>query len=349
MITMITEQEEIRIINDALEKFREATGLTVEIIGLDIKGTQKNYYPDARINIKWENLDFHFAIEAKKNVTRATLGGTLHQIDLFQEKAILVTRYVNPQIADQLKEMDMPFMDTVGNVYINEPPLLVFIKGNKLVGKHRDEQPTLTFRPAGLQVIFALLCQPGVENEPYREIAKKADVALGTVGWIMYDLRRMNYLVDVKRGNRRLIRKADLLNKWATAYPERLRPKEILGKYKTENNDWWKNVDLLETGALWGGEVAAYIMTKYLKPHIITLYAKPPIGRLALKYRLQKDDNGNIEILNKFWAFAQDEVQNKMVPPLLVYADLLATGDARNIETAGIIYEQELKGIIDED
>jgi hypothetical protein len=66
-------------------------------------------------------------------------------------------------------------------------------------------------------------------------------------------------------------------------------------------------------------------------------------------YRLQKDDNGNIEILNKFWAFAQDEVQNKMVPPLLVYADLLATGDARNIETAGIIYEQELKGIIDED
>jgi hypothetical protein len=259
---MITEQEEIRIINDALEKFREATGLTVEIIGLDIKGTQKNYYPDARINIKWENLDFHFAIEAKKNVTRATLGGTLHQIDLFQEKAILVTRYVNPQIADQLKEMDMPFMDTVGNVYINEPPLLVFIKGNKLVGKHRDEQPTLTFRPAGLQVIFALLCQPGVENEPYREIAKKADVALGTVGWIMYDLRRMNYLVDVKRGNRRLIRKADLLNKWATAYPERLRPKEILGKYKTENNDWWKNVDLLETGALWGGEVAACIGCK---------------------------------------------------------------------------------------
>ncbi len=38
-----------------------------------------------------------------------------------------------------------------------------------------------------------------------------------------------------------------------------------------------------------------------------------------------------------------------LAPPLLIYADLLATGDTRNIETARMIYEQELTGLIRED
>jgi hypothetical protein len=32
-----------------------------------------------------------------------------------------------------------------------------------------------------------------------------------------------------------------------------------------------------------------------------------------------------------------------LVPPLLVYADLLATGDARNLETAALIRERYLE------
>ncbi|MGM0467157.1 MAG: type IV toxin-antitoxin system AbiEi family antitoxin [Acidobacteriota bacterium] len=36
-------------------------------------------------------------------------------------------------------------------------------------------------------------------------------------------------------------------------------------------------------------------------------------------------------------------MHNNLVPPLLIYTDLMATGDARNIETASIIYEKELR------
>jgi hypothetical protein len=40
---------------------------------------------------------------------------------------------------------------------------------------------------------------------------------------------------------------------------------------------------------------------------------------------------------------------NQLVHPILIYADLMASGDPRNIETAQIIYEQELAQYFRED
>ncbi|MBC3833208.1 hypothetical protein H8K33_16990 [Undibacterium amnicola] len=37
-----------------------------------------------------------------------------------------------------------------------------------------------------------------------------------------------------------------------------------------------------------------------------------------------------------------------MVPPLLVYADLMATGDARCIETAKMIYDEHVARLLAE-
>jgi hypothetical protein len=44
---------------------------------------------------------------------------------------MLVTDYVNPNMADRLKEMDLAFIDIAGNAYLNEPPVFVCIKGNR--------------------------------------------------------------------------------------------------------------------------------------------------------------------------------------------------------------------------
>jgi len=340
---------EKEILNEALQKFRENTGLTVEIIEIEARAINAGHIHDAIIKIKWKDLDYFFAVEVRNIIARATLGGAIQKFHLFKEKGMLVARYITPQMADELKKMDIPFIDVTGNAYINEPPLLIFIKGNKPTDKYRLEQPARTFRPAGLQVIFALLCNPGLETAPFREIANKAAVALGTVGWVMYDLRRTNYLVELHPRNRRLIRKENLLNRWAAAYPEQLRPKKMLGRFRADKKDWQKYAELKDIKGLWGGELAANILTKYLKPQIYTIYAKLPIGRFLLRNKLKKDVNGDIEILNIFWEFGLDRINNELVPPLLIYADLLATGDARNIETARIIYERELTGLIGKD
>jgi len=42
-------------------------------------------------------------------------------------------------------------------------------------------------------------------------------------------------------------------------------------------------------------------------------------------------------------------IDKDTVHPILVYADLIASGDKRNIEIANMIYEKEITGLIRED
>ena len=340
------------ILQKALEMLQKKTGLTA-IVEYEPKIHKDTLRPDARIRLILQDLECNFAAEIKKTFTRATLGGAVHQLRKFPEKGLLVTRYVTPQIAEKLKEMNIPFIDTAGNAYIYEPPLFVFIKGDKPIEDYRKDHPTRAFQPTGLRVVFALLCKPGLEDAPYREIAKEATVALGTINWVMVDLRQRGYLIDMGKRGRRLVNKENLLARWVTEYPERLRPKKLLGTYMTTYTNLLKNTELANFGAYWGGEIAAAKLTEYLKPQVMTIYTREKPGKLMLMHKLRKDPNGNIEIIKTFWNFTSDwtrldNTHHDLVHPILIYADLLATGDARNIETAEIIYEQEITRFIRE-
>jgi hypothetical protein len=93
---------------------------------------------------------------------------------------------------------------------------------------------------------------------------------------------------------------------------------------------------------LLGGEVAASKVTKHLKPEKVIIYAHEIPGKLIIENKLRKATAGDIEILKPFWKFDHEFIDLGIVPALLVYADLMATGDDRNIETAGIIYDHYL-------
>ena len=56
--------------------------------------------------------------------------------------------------------------------------------------------------------------------------------------------------------------------------------------------------------------------------------------------------DGNIEILETFWCPELVNQPTDIAPPLLVYADLMATADGRNIEAAKEVYERFLEPII---
>lgn len=343
---MTLENKKTVILHKAIETLRKNTGLTVEI---EPNPHYTGYEADAVIRIVWQDMECLFDAEIKNVINGATLGVAVQKLELFQRKGMLVARYITPQIADELNKMNIPFIDTAGNMYIGEPPLLIFIKGNKLAGANLKVIRTRAFRPAGLKVVFTLLCNPGLENAPFREIAEKARVALGTVSYVMNDLKKLNHLIEIPPGKRRLTRKKDILNRWITAYPEQLRPKQIIGLYRAENRNWWKQAEMGGLNIFWGGEVAAAQLTEYLEPQRITIYTNKPAGEFLLKNRIRKDLQGDIEILWMFWNFEIDWPHKNMVPPLLIYADLLATGEARNIETARILYEKELHRFIRED
>lgn len=346
---MKTRKQNQEILRKALEAFEKITGLATELYPVLEPAVLKTETPDAAIDIKLNDVVLHFEVEIKANLTHAMIGMIKQQLKAKKRKNIIITKYVTPQIADKLKDINIPFIDTAGNIYISEPNLFLFVKGNRTEMPNEKLQ-TRAFQPAGLQVIYTLLCNPKLANANYRKIAKVADVALGTVGWVMQDLKRMGLIIDMGRHGRRLIKKEKLLTKWVTTYPEQLRPKKLIGKYDVIDPLFWKYKDL-PLKANWGGEVAAAKLNKYLKPEIVTIYTneEETLNKYIIENRIKKDPEGKIEILKTFWEREQKKPYQNLVHPILIYADLQATGDARNIETAEMIYEQELAGFIRED
>lgn len=68
-------------------------------------------------------------------------------------------------------------------------------------------------------------------------------------------------------------------------------------------------------------------------------------GELILEARLKADPQGEVEIVQRFWpavATPAAAIPTGVAHPVLVYADLLDTGESRNVEAARQIREQYL-------
>jgi hypothetical protein len=195
---------------------------------------------------------------------------------------------------------------------------------------------------AGVKAVFALLACPSLLTVPYREIAATAGVSLGAVSQVLEDLKQTDYLLEHAAKGRLWQKRPELIRRWSEAYTERLRPKLLLGRFRADQLDWWKEVKLTELQACWSGEVAAAKLTKYLKPQIKTIYASGKLPRLQAQYGFHPDQAGDIELLKKFWTFDPLPAHPDLAPALLVYADLVATGDERNLETAQLLYNHYL-------
>ena len=245
---------------------------------------------------------------------------------------MLMADYVTPQLAEQLKANKIAFADAAGNAYIEQPTWLIWVKGEKPTeGAYAAEQKGRAFQASGLRVLFALLCNPKLINENYRAIAKAAGVAHGTVGWVMAELPGLGFVADIA-GKRRLLQPERLLQQWVEAYARKLRPKLLLGRYQADGKEWQATIDPLKYEAVWGGETAAAKMTNMLRPEITTLYVRERDPALMHAARLKPNPTGNVELVTRFWEFENDKPE--LAPVILVYADLLATGDARCIEVA---------------
>jgi len=339
------------IFEAALKAFRDNFAATP--IHVDVLGTEQRLGPgmivDKLIKLTIGEKEIKYYAEIKNNLTRANIGLIIQRRNLLPGPLLLVANYVNDVMAEYLKENKIEFIDATGNTYINQPPIYVHVKGNKQKDKFQDTPTGQAFRPTGLKVVFAFLCDPLIVNENYRTIAQTAGVALGNIGWIIIDLKRQGFLLDKGKQGCKLIQKQRLLDRFVEEYPKRLRQQLFLGKFRGDL-DWREKNDLGFEYAFWGGEVAAAKMGNYLKPQTMTVYIKQNvINEFLLKNRLKRDANGDVEILKLFWDPNNVTGFKGLVHPILTYADLVATANQRNIEAAKVIYEQDVVRFIRED
>jgi len=299
------------------------------------------------IEIRLDSVKLKYRVEIKAAITKSDKMLLAMKNKETGLPVMLMTHYVNPEMAEELRQIGLEFIDSAGNMFINQPPVFVFIKGNKLKEPVRCAIKR-AFKKAGLKLIFALLTTPGLENATYREIAVAAGVSLGSIDYIMAELKEMGFLRRRGDNSLYLAQKDDLVKRWVMAYPEQLRPKLTLGTFRGPEK-WWLHGRLPSQDTMWSGEVAAHKMTDYLHPETVTIYCRPQkLNGLLLSNRLSRDPVGNIEILEKFWNNDDKSAYGELVHPLLVYADLIASGDPRNAEAAEKIYEQHILQLVRE-
>jgi len=321
------------ILVQAVDAARRTTGLPLVVQDDNTRGVHMIEVPvhgrKQRFEVVTKNVD-RFAIPALVKARERADGRSL----------MLVAPYVTGDMAQRCRELKLPFIDTAGNAYFEGSGLLIYVVG-------LPKPAEISFRPyralttAGLQIAFALLNEPQLLRASQREIARRAGVALGSVGPVVKDLQRRHYLGVRKPGKPKLMNADRLLDEFVTHYPITLRPKLLIRRLSAEPAAM-RQLDVAKHGALWGGEVAADRLTHYLKPLQFTIYTPEPVSKLVAAAKMKADPGGNVEVLRRFWQLEAEPSRADIVPPILVYADLLATNEPRNLDTAKLVHEQHI-------
>jgi hypothetical protein len=209
---------------------------------------------------------------------------------------------------------------------------MVFVAGRRNARRRGPQKTVRVFRGAGLRVGFVLLCMPDLASAPQRAIATTARVALGSVAAILDGLRELGFIADV-RGKRRLLHHERLLEQWTESYARQLFPTLEMMRLSAASCDWWRHAEIAKYGAQWGGETAAALLQRHLVPEHAIIYVDETPAGLLKRYRLRAAPAGSIVLRRRFWN-ALPAPRSDVVPALLIYADLVAAGDARSLAAA---------------
>lgn len=325
------------ILDTALAALNRITGLSAVV--MDQPQSAADRRADALIKIQTDRGESQFVVEIKPVDRFQTPAQVKTQLARYTELPLLVAPFISTETARHCRNLHLSFIDTAGNAYLQAPGLFVYVTGQPRP-KGEKESRFRAVGSAGLRVTFALLSRPELLHAPYREIAHAAEVALGTITPVMRDLEARAFLTGDQQ--RVLLDPRRLVEEWVTHYPITLRPKLHPRRFEA-TKEGFARADLKTLGAYWGGELAAERLTQFLKPAAFTIYTRTPVDWLVSALRLRASPAGNLEVLDAFWNFEPDPKYPDLVPPVLAYADLLATRDGRNVEAANLIYEQHIE------
>jgi hypothetical protein len=324
------------IVHTALDNFFRQT----EIKGEWKQTVQKE--TDGEIGFLINDRHQHCYVTVRKEIRNHQLPQLQSLALRYKNHFMIVAERIFPNIKEALRQNNIPYLEANGNVWFKKGKLFLWIDTHKEVMIEK-EKINRAFTKTGLKVIFHFLLNDTHVNQTYREIAQITDVGLGNINYVINGLKENGYLINLNVNQYKLINKEELLERWMIAYEERLKPALFAGTFKFvkhEDFDQWKQIKFKDINTQWGGEPAGDILTNYIKPGALTIYTIETRADLMKHYHLIPDPLGNIKVYHKFWSTSD---AGKIVPPLLIYVDLMNTGDPRNMEVAKKIYKNALQ------
>ena len=318
-----------QIIYDSMKAIRGIPQSKIEFMLKKVGGPFAGTF---RLSGPWGNR--YFYIKAVPKLTPELLELVIHQIRTTpapgDASPLLVSSYISPKLAAQLKAKGIEYADCAGNLYLSRMPLYIEISGQK----HAPKTPGADklFRTAGLKLVYLFLRNRQAVNATYRVLADDAGIALGAIGSLFSELEKRGNLL-VADGRRELSAIEELLQRWQLGYLETLRPKLFLQRCKpapaVQLSQLPERLKDLGDGKqiLIGGELGAALMTGQFTPESAVLYLKSAQQeQLMRQLDLRPDPDGNITLLQPFgrkcsWTGGQPEGL-ALADPLLTFAEL---------------------------
>ncbi|MDV5227745.1 type IV toxin-antitoxin system AbiEi family antitoxin [Providencia rettgeri] len=246
---------------------------------------------------------------------------------------LLVCNRLTSALVEYCVDNQINFIDTSGGAYIQVPGLYLFIEGKYV------KEPVVAsshFTEGVMKLLFVLLSCPESLHETYRSLAEKTGISLGMVSKAFNYLEARRYFRK-SQNRRRLMNEGELQVLWVKDYAISLRPK--LSSLSLSTPVSWDEITLM-SDEYWGGEIAgAKLSDGYLIPESGVIFTPYPLLQRWKELGIKPIQGGKLQLVSCFWG---NFSLNSRAEAMLCVAELLASDDDRNRETARIINDNYL-------
>jgi hypothetical protein len=325
----------------------------------DVTVARSRHHGDAEadlvVTLQTPTGKVHYVVELKRSqLNRAVAADLLsRRIQGVAENIMVFSKYVPPQIADELAGHGVQFIDAVGNQHVHiDDRYFVRASGKRpartIPAEYRSTQPT------GYLVYFALLADRSLRSAPIRTVAAAAGVSKSAVSNAIARLEAQKLFVR-RRANSNWIDTRALLERWLVGYAEVVRPRFLVGAYRAQDPDPIRFEKQLEvqmprdTSWAFGGGAAAYRLTGHYRGESSLIHVSDPPADLPRRLRVVRADHDpkpSLVLLRAPGPLLLQGVAPRTAHPLLVYTELLCAGDERAREAAAEIRDTRLKELL---
>ncbi len=265
------------------------------------------------------------------------------------QNIILIAQYINPKMAGRFKDAGLQFLDAAGNIYLRQPGHFLFVTGNKEGDFSHEEGQSASVAKAlsakALVVMYTILKERDALKWSYRMFSEKTSVSIGMISQVMRELEQQGYLTTSATGMKSILQPEELLQRWTAGYMDVWRKYRSNERWVSNEPFWHDEQQLRSSPAVIGGELATSHYLNYLNPGSAMFYAtRQEVDSIARTFRLRKlrsdfEPGYKISFMEPMMPKALLLGDDGYAHPLLAYAELIASKDPRNIETAKRLYE----------
>jgi hypothetical protein len=312
---------------------------------------QSDAKADGVLAIHTPQSTHHFDLEIKRApVTSAAIDAVIGRYERGQPEKppralMLFAPHIGRPLAEYLVGKNVNFVDEAGNCHVRlGTSFMALVEGRRAVPR------AALGRGLGLSghlALFAILAKPEVLDSSIRTLADRAGVSKTAVEHLLARLTEEGAIVR-GRNRRHLQNHKLLLDRWLNGYATLVRPRLLVGQYRTPDADPSSLEARLEqvlpedTSWGWGGGAAANRLTEFYRGGRTVLHLAEPSQEIIRRLKALPSKEGDLVVLRTPGHIAFDGAAPRTVHPLLVYTELLTEGTERAREAAEMLRERFL-------